>query len=124
MSPTDSFESEKNGSLVVFTFGSEFEAIDGSLVNEAEKNLLEAVNDDDCRTLLLDMRNTRFFGSAFIESLIRVWNRLKVRDGSSLRICNLQPYCEEVLTITHLNQIWGIHSTRQDAITAIEASGS
>lgn len=119
MSPSDSFESEKDGSLVVVTFGSEYEAIDGTLVSQAEKNLLAAVDDDDCRTLLIDMKNTRFFGSAFIESLIRVWNRMKVRDGSSLKICNLQPYCEEVLTITHLNQIWGIHSSRQEAIAAI-----
>ena len=119
MSPSDSFESEKDGSLVVVTFGSEYEAIDGTLVSQAEKNLLAAVDDDECRTLLIDMKNTRFFGSAFIESLIRVWNRMKVRDGSSLKICNLQPYCEEVLTITHLNQIWGIHSSRQEAIAAI-----
>ena len=121
MSPSDSFESEKDGSLVVVTFGSEYEAIDGTLVSQAEKNLLAAVDDDECRTLLIDMKNTRFFGSAFIESLIRVWNRMKVRDGSSLKICNLQPYCEEVLTITHLNQIWGIHSSRQEAIASINS---
>ncbi|MBR9803400.1 MAG: STAS domain-containing protein [Rubinisphaera brasiliensis] len=121
MSPSDSFESEKDGSLVVVTFGSEYEAIDGTLVSQAEKNLLAAVDDDECRTLLIDMKNTRFFGSAFIESLIRVWNRMKVRDGSALKICNLQPYCEEVLTITHLNQIWGIHSSRQEAIASINS---
>ena len=118
MSMNDTFQTETLEHVVLATLGSGYDTLDGSLVKQAEEHLLAAVSDSSCTTLVVDMSHTRFFGSAFIESLIRVWNVLKPRPQSSLKLCGLQPYCEEVLTITHLNQIWGIYETPEQAIEA------
>ncbi len=122
MNQSDTFQVETLGDVTVITLGTGYETIDGPLVKETENKLLKVVEDPTCRVLVLDMTDTRFFGSAFIESLIRVWNKIKGREGSSLSLCGLQPYCEEVLTVTHLNQIWGLFPSREAALTANQSA--
>lgn len=118
MSQSDTFQVETLGDVTVITLGTSYETIDGPLVKVTENKLLAVVEAPGCRAVVLDMAATRFFGSSFIESLIRVWNKIKEREGSSLSLCGLQPYCEEVLTVTHLNQIWGLFPSREAALSA------
>lgn len=122
MNQSDTFQVETLGDVTVITLGTSYETIDGPLVKETENKLLAVVGDPGCRALVLDMTDTRFFGSSFIESLIRVWNTIKSREGSSLSLCGLQPYCEEVLTVTHLNQIWGLFPSREAALSANQSA--
>ncbi|MCA8985732.1 MAG: STAS domain-containing protein [Planctomycetaceae bacterium] len=122
MSQPDSIQIERIGDVFIVTLGPGYESIEGMLVKQAETELLHVIEDKSCRVLILNMSGTRFFGSAFIESLIRVWNRLKSHPDSCLALYGLQSYCEEVLTVTHLNQIWGIHPDRETAIAAYQST--
>jgi anti-anti-sigma regulatory factor len=61
------------------------------------------------------MSSTEFFGSSFIEVLFRVWKRLTSNPGAHLGICAMQPYCREVLHVTHLDTLWQIYDTYQAA---------
>ncbi len=122
MSPADSFQVEQLDQIFIVTLGPDYETLDGNLVKQAETQMLEVTNHRDCQILIVDMSHTRFFGSAFIESLIRVWNSLKARSQHTLKLCGLQPYCLEVLEITHLDQIWGVYETREAALKAVQTS--
>jgi anti-anti-sigma factor len=54
----------------------------------------------------------------FIELLVRAWKRLKQR-GGNLVLCELQPFCAEVLQTTRLDTLWEIYQTRSDAVRGL-----
>jgi anti-anti-sigma factor len=71
--------------------------------------------------VILDLSHTKYFGSAFIEILFRAWNRLKGRDGGRFCISGLTPYCKEVIEVTHLNELWKIFDTLDQAIADLKS---
>lgn len=124
MSQSDSFQVDQLEKIYVVTLGNTYQTLDGGLVKQAESQILEVVNHQDCHSLVIDMTHVRFFGSAFLESLIRIWNQLKPRPQSSMKLCGLQPYCQEVFEITHLDQIWGLYATREEALESLQSAGT
>lgn len=68
--------------------------------------------------LVLDLSQTRFMGSAFLEAVFRAWKRLQERHGR-FALCCLHPYCAEVLQATRLDQLWASYPTRAEAVCAL-----
>jgi anti-anti-sigma regulatory factor len=68
------------------------------------------------------MAATEFFGSSFIEVLFRVWKRLNTQPHPKFAISGLQEYCREVLEVTHLDSLWPLYATRDEAVAALSAS--
>lgn len=81
--------------------------------------ILDAVTPEAPR-VLLDLEGIRFFGSSFIELMFRLWNRVKGKAGGEFALCNVTPYCQEVLDVTNLSKVWKVFPTRLDALTAIQ----
>ena len=71
--------------------------------------------------VVLDLTHVEFFSSSFIELMFRLLKRLKSR-GGKLAICNLHPYCREVLEITNLHTLWPLADTREEAITELKSA--
>jgi anti-sigma B factor antagonist/stage II sporulation protein AA (anti-sigma F factor antagonist) len=70
--------------------------------------------------LVLDFSKTTYMGSRVLEVLFRTWKRLKERKGRMV-LCSVQPFCGEVLQITHLDRIWEVKPDRASAIEALRA---
>jgi anti-anti-sigma factor len=69
----------------------------------------------DGYNVVVDLSQTDYFGS----SAIGLFNRLvsHVTDKSHrIAFCNLSEHETEVIDITHLNQIWEIKGSRNDAL--------
>ena len=118
----NSFQFERSDDITIISLGTEFDKLEGDLVQEAEELLLDVVENKDCSHLIIDMQNTRFFGSSFIEALVRIWNRLKLNDQGTLQLCCLQSYCKEILEVTHLDKIWKVSESREDALKHCRSS--
>ena len=43
-----------------------------------------------------------------------------VRPGGRLALCGLSGYCREVVEITHLDQLWSIYETRDEAVQSLK----
>jgi hypothetical protein len=43
-----------------------------------------------------------------------------MRPGGRLSLCGLTSYCREVVEITHLDQLWSIFETRDEAVGALK----
>ena len=71
--------------------------------------------------LIVDMSETTYVGSSFIELLVRAWKRLKHRNGM-MALCALQPFCREIMKISRLDSIWPIYADRVEAKNALAAS--
>lgn len=112
---------EKAGSVTIVTLGEEYDSLHGELLEKATSILLETAQNAAPPIVVLDLSNTKFFGSAFIEVLVRVWNVLEERGEGQFAVCGLNPHCAEVIEVTHLNEVWKVFPDREAAIVAMEA---
>jgi anti-sigma B factor antagonist len=108
--------------VTVITLGSEYESLQETELETLKGTLLETAERADPPLIVLDLSNLRYFGSALIESLFRTWNHLKSRPGGRLALCGLTSYCREVVEITHLDQLWSIFETRDQAVRSMKTA--
>ena len=91
---------------------------DDSLRKFGEALLTEAERADPPR-LVVDLSQTEYIGSDFLELLVRAWRRLKDRDGI-MALCDMRPFCLEVLENTRLSSLWPAYATREEAVAALK----
>jgi anti-sigma B factor antagonist len=108
----------REGNVTIVVFGDDLKHLDESNVLEVGQRLLQVTDSLPHPLLVLDMRSTEFFGSSFIESLFRVWKKLNTKPGARFGIAGLQPYCREVLEVTHLDKLWPLFETKEAACAA------
>jgi anti-anti-sigma factor len=103
--------------ITVIELGAGFQSVDERALDSGLRtSLLEMAESADPPVVLLDLSHTNFFGSSFIEILFRLWNRLNAKPGGNFAICGLTSYCLEVLKITHLDTLWRLYDTRDEAL--------
>lgn len=107
--------------VTIIALGPEYENLDDVVLEGLRKLILDAVANADPPLVVLDLSHTKFFGSAFIEILFRAWNRIQKQEEGEFCLSGLTPYCAEVIDVTHLNQLWSIYTTRDEAIAALKA---
>ena len=86
--------------------------------------LLDTAESANPPLVVLDLSHTNFFGSSFIEILFRIWNRLQAKPGGTFAICGVTSYCLEVLKVTHLDSLWKLYPTRDEAVRSISAGAA
>ncbi len=104
--------------VTVFSFTQPRLSIHGEIVQEMTEPLLE-LSGEPAPRILFDLTNVDFFTSAFIELLIRIWNRLKSRPDSEMSLCCVHPYCRDVLDITNMTSVVHLYPSRLEALAAM-----
>ena len=118
--PTTAPEVVVDGKVTVIILGSNYKIIDEpALESGIGEVLVELASNLAPPAIVLDLTEVQFFGSSFIEIMFRVWNRLQSRSGR-FAVCGLCPHCEDVLKVTHLDTLWPLFPTRQQAVAEIE----
>ena len=102
--------------VTVIALGPDFATLDDSHLQSLRTVVLDVSQRADPPLVVIDLSHTRFFGSAFIEVLFRLWNRLNSRTDGAFAISGLTPYCAEVLKVTHLDKLWDLFPTRDEAV--------
>lgn len=110
----------QNGVTVV-SLGPEYENLDDAILEELQKSILAAVDGAEPPKVVLDLSHTQFFGSAFLEVLLQARNRLTAREGGRFAISGLTTYCAEVISITHLDRVWKIFESVDEAVSQLAA---
>jgi anti-sigma B factor antagonist len=106
----------KDIAVVEFT---ENKILDEMSVVEIERALLTLVEARDRPKILLDFSNVDHMTSAALGMLININKRLKEANGQ-LRLANIRPQIMEVFTITKLDRMFRILSTRAEALGNFE----
>ncbi|SFJ59927.1 STAS domain-containing protein [Planctomicrobium piriforme] len=106
--------------VTVISFVGSSVALHGDLVQAISGPLLETAADEHPR-ILLDLKSVEFFNSSFIELLFRIWNRIRGKESAQFALCNVHPYCREVLDVTNLTTVWKLFPTRDDALNAMQS---
>ena len=113
---------EKRGDVTCIVLGPAFENLDEQTLDSIRKTMLEQAEQADPPRIVIDLSHTRFFGSSFIEVLFRIWNRVNGLPGGRFALAGLTDYCIEVLTVTHLDKLWTVYPTLDEAVEALSAS--
>jgi len=109
--------------VTVVSFGSDAATLHGKLVDEISPTLLEAAEHGK-KHLLIDLDHVDFFNSTLIELLVRCWKIIRNTTHGQFAVCNLQPYCREVLEVTNLTHVWQIFPNRDSGIAALKEQGN
>lgn len=112
----------QEGRVTVIALGEEYESVDEGVLTDLRDIILKAVDQADPPLVVLDLSHTTFFGSSFIELIFRSWNRVQAKEGGKFVISGLTRYCREVISITHLDQLWSIYDNVDDAVKALSSS--
>jgi len=102
----------------VIEFGPSYNSLDEDALEEIGGLLLTEAAHVEPPRLVLDLSQTTFFGSTFLELLVRAWKRLRERGGTMV-FCGLHPFCAEVLEVTRLTTLWDVYPTRAEAVKAL-----
>ncbi|MBM4074663.1 MAG: STAS domain-containing protein [Planctomycetes bacterium] len=106
----------KQGNVTVVEFGMDQGQLDEVGMDHIGRQLVEVAESASPPLVVLDLSHTEFFGSSFIEILLRVWKKLATNPNAKFAISGLQPYCKEVLEVTHLDRLWPLPNTRDEAV--------
>ena len=102
----------------VIELGASYDSLDLDSLDEVGGMLLTQAATAEPPRLVLDMSQTGFIGSTFIELLVRTWKRLTERGGTMV-LCGLQPFCADVLRVTRLETLWRAYPNREKAVDAV-----
>jgi anti-sigma B factor antagonist len=105
----------------VIELGPCYDSLDLNALNDAGSLLLTQATSAVPPRLVVDMSQTDFIGSTFIELLVRTWKRVTERHGTMV-LCGLQPFCAEVLRATRLETVWTCYAARNEAVEALDKS--
>ena len=111
-------QTSKINDITIVELDASYDSLEGQSLAQASAMLLELAQNCDPPIMMLDMSATRFIGSEFLELIFRVWRRLAGRQGQMV-LCNVYPYCQEVLKITGLANLWPSYATRDEACAAL-----
>jgi anti-anti-sigma factor len=112
-------EITRQNGITVVALGPDYENLDEAELLDLSPVLLQAAEQADPPLLVLDMPHTEFFGSAFIEILFRLWNKLNARGGGRFAISGLTQYCAEVIQVTHLDRLWELYGSQAEAVAGL-----
>lgn len=89
------------------------------LTEQANHAFKELEKSDDNRNVVLDFRNTDYFGSTALGIFVQLWSRV-CRRGGRLAFCNLSERERLILHITQLDTQWPLCDTLDDALEAVK----
>lgn len=108
------FEVSSDGDTLVLTPTSDLSELDFSLLNDSTELALERWKAEGKRNLIIDFRNTTYFGSTALGLFTRFWKRTCQANGK-MAFCNLNENEREVLSVTRMDSLWPIVDTLEDA---------
>lgn len=118
MDSSGSLTEIREGKVTIVVFGSALKQLDEANITDVSRKLVDIAEKLPHPCLVLDMSSTEFFGSSFIEALFRAWKKLNTKPNAKFAIAGLQPYCREVLEVTHLDKLWNLFDTPAAAVAA------
>lgn len=114
MTSTELFTTQTAGStLTIEVHGTISSLADDEALRKLD-HILEQLQSGGVRNVLIDFRQSPYFGSCMLETLRRIWNDVQPR-GGRLVLCNLSPVGREILQLAKFDQLWPVLDTREEA---------
>lgn len=80
--------------------------------------VLEMLDGNEVKNVILDFRNTDFYGSTALGFFVKLWKRVTSRNGRMV-FCAVSPHEREILKVTQLDGLWAVCDSKEEALEAI-----
>jgi anti-anti-sigma factor len=90
--------------------------IDAGSAPDVRKQV-RALIDEGVKQIVVELRDVTFLSSSGLRALLLLARELR-KDGGDLMLCALQPQVAEVFHLTGFDQIFKLHHTREEAVSA------
>jgi len=74
--------------------------------------------------LIVDVRNVKFIGSAFLGRMVAIQKELESRDNGRLALVEMSSFCRAALAVSKLDTVLEIYPTVEDALKAFGRTGA
>lgn len=118
MSDDDRFEVATQDGVTIVRLGESFDSLYESELPKLA-GILELADTVAPSLMVIDLSNTKYFGSAFIGFLITVANHLKERGNGRLCLSNLVPFARMAIEQTKVDQLIGIFEDVDEAVSTL-----
>ena len=108
--------SDRTDNILTILLSGRLDAFGASQLDDALKNFIKEAD----FAVLIDMGNVSYLSSGGIRTFLATEKMLKKRDGG-IHLCNVNPYPLKVLETAGFDQVFSIHSTKEDAIKSCDA---
>jgi len=72
--------------------------------------------------IIIDLDHADFYGSTALAFFVRLW-KLAKSNGGEFALCNVSKHGWEALRVTHLNRLWAVFLSKEDALQTVMGSG-
>lgn len=110
---------EKQGTVTIAHLSLEYASADVSAMTGVQRRLLQWSEQAEPPLLLWDLADTACFGAEFMNIMLRCYGLIKRREGW-FALCNVKSTPLEMLKVTHLNTLWPIYLSQDEAIQGIQ----
>ena len=92
--------------------------LDPLYIDKVSGQLNELAERSDAPKIVLDLEEVSHLSSSALGMLTTLQQIVRER-GGQLRLCNIQPPIFTVFKITRLNEVLGIHNSREEAVKSL-----
>jgi anti-anti-sigma factor len=107
-----------DGASVVRLSSPAYGSLDAEKLADVRDLLMELASLRQVSCLVLDLSNVHFLGAAFAGTLVKTWQQLRKR-SRPFALCELTPYCAQLLCRLCLDKLFPIYSTQRAALAAL-----
>jgi anti-anti-sigma factor len=114
------FEIERHSDTLIVVPVVDLRELDYQRIEAGARVILELLNGTPVKSVILDLGKTDYYGSTALGFFLKLWKRVKVRNGR-MAFCNVSDHELEILQITKLDHLWPICSSRSAALAAVKS---
>lgn len=92
--------------------------LDVAVSGEIEETLIEAIENDGIKFLVLDMGEVEYMSSSGFRVAIALLRKLQEL-GGNLKICRLRPAVKRIFDVIELTSLFEIHDTEEEALNSM-----
>ena len=115
------FEIECQGDIVIVTPSKDLGEFDYEQSVAESREALELLDQTkNKKNVVIDFSKTDYFGSTALGVFLKLWKRVRQRDGH-MAFCGLSEHEREILAVTKLDRLWSICDSKESALKAVAA---
>ena len=112
------FEVQMQGDTAVVTPQKDLREFDFGEIELEGTEILRLLDSRTARNLVIDFRNTDYYGSTALSFFVKLWKRVRA-NGGQMVFCNVSAHELEILELTHLNTLWSLCNSQDEAMKLI-----
>jgi len=112
------FEIEQTDGTVILTALTDLGEFELEYVKRHFAETLDLLSMRHIDNVVVDLNHADYYGSSALGFFVSLW-KLVANNGGQLVLCNVSKHGAEILHITHLDRVWDVVRTKDDALQSI-----